>query len=62
MSECACKSPPKCRFSGGQTFVICCYNYSMNEEMMISMNKQLTKIVFLLDRSGSMAGMKKSTS
>jgi hypothetical protein len=39
-----------------------CYNYIMKKtERLMSMNRNLTGIIFLLDRSGSMAGLESDT-
>jgi uncharacterized protein YegL len=52
----------KCRFQGDQKMKDFYYDYSMNQSgRMLNMNKNVTEVIFLLDRSGSMGGLEEDT-
>src|SRR5690625_5231593 len=52
---------PKCRLSGDQFTYVFSYHCNRIQERMIQMDHTLTEIIFLLDRSGSMAGLEEDT-
>jgi hypothetical protein len=52
----------KCRYPGDQIMDDFKYDYNMKQSgRMLNMNSNMTEIIFLLDRSGSMGGLEEDT-